>query len=326
MEFRVCVRCYTYNQASYIKDAMDGFCMQKTNFPYLCVVVDDCSKDDEQNVIKRYLDANFEAPQMQDESDDCERVLAKHKSNGNCYFLVVYLKYNHYSIRKAKKIYFKEWSDEVEYFALCEGDDYWIDDAKLQKQVNILDSNSDCTLCYHACINKFEEGFDGNKFDFGADVKDTYSFKDVVWSYNFQTATVLYRQEIVNTDYYHKLCEAGFSFGDNLLYYTAAHFGKLIGVNEKMSVYRRTKNGISNDIHKGKHNGRDVMAYINTLNIYTREERSEILIKKIYPFFIRRYMYKTTHFVDYIKMLLKTIRYTSFITLIKTLRYLLMKF
>ena len=50
-KFKVSVHCLTYNQADYITDAMDGFTMQQTNFPFVCCIVDDASTDGEQKVI-----------------------------------------------------------------------------------------------------------------------------------------------------------------------------------------------------------------------------------------------------------------------------------
>ncbi len=54
-KWQVCVKCFTYNHASYIEDAMNGFTMQQTNFPFVCTIVDDASTDGEQDVIKKYL-------------------------------------------------------------------------------------------------------------------------------------------------------------------------------------------------------------------------------------------------------------------------------
>ena len=57
--FKVVVRCLTYNHSKYIEEAMNGFCMQKTDFPFLCIIVDDASNDGAQDVIKNYLEHNF---------------------------------------------------------------------------------------------------------------------------------------------------------------------------------------------------------------------------------------------------------------------------
>ena len=58
-----------FNQASYIKDTMDGFCMQQTNFPFVCMIMDDASTDGEPEVIKQYLNDHFDT-EWTKETDD----------------------------------------------------------------------------------------------------------------------------------------------------------------------------------------------------------------------------------------------------------------
>ena len=55
-DFKVLIRCFTYNQCKYIEDALNGFAMQKTNFPFVCLVMDDASTDGEQDVIKAWME------------------------------------------------------------------------------------------------------------------------------------------------------------------------------------------------------------------------------------------------------------------------------
>lgn len=55
INYKVQARCLTYNQAKYIEDALNGFAMQQTNFPFVCLVIDDCSTDGEQEVIKSWM-------------------------------------------------------------------------------------------------------------------------------------------------------------------------------------------------------------------------------------------------------------------------------
>ena len=59
MDFLVSVRCFTFNHAPYIEDTLNGFVLQVTNFPYVCIIVDDASTDGEPNVIKGYLEKHF---------------------------------------------------------------------------------------------------------------------------------------------------------------------------------------------------------------------------------------------------------------------------
>lgn len=151
--FKVRIQCMTYNQAPYIEDAMNGFCMQQTDFPFLAVVVDDASTDGEPEVIKKYLAEHFDNEALDsptpDETDEYVRVFARHKENKNCYFLVMFLKYNHYSIKKAKLVSVADLIRPIPYIALCEGDDYWTDPMKLQKQVDVLEEHPDFSLCFH---------------------------------------------------------------------------------------------------------------------------------------------------------------------------------
>ena len=141
--WKVCVKCLTFNHAPYIEDALNGFCMQETDFPFVCAIIDDASTDGEQNVIKKYLEEYFDLEEKSvvrnEETEDYTLTFARHKTNRNCYFAVLYLKYNHYSIKKNNIPYIAEWHDKCKYIALCEGDDYWIDGRKFGKQSRFLD-------------------------------------------------------------------------------------------------------------------------------------------------------------------------------------------
>lgn len=160
VNFLVRVACITFNHASYIEDAMNGFTMQETKFPFVCTIVDDASTDGEQEVIEDYLKEHFDledkAIVRQEETDDYVRTVARHKSNHNCYFVVLLLKYNHYSIKKSQIQYLHEWL-VPKSVAICEGDDYWIDPLKLQKQVDFLEMNPSYSMIY----TKYKEDHNG---------------------------------------------------------------------------------------------------------------------------------------------------------------------
>ena len=151
-DFLVSVRCISYNHASYIKDCMNGFTMQETKFPYVCVIDDDASTDGEPEVITNYMAEHFNIDDKDvvrsEETDDYRMIFAQHKTNKNCFFAVFFLKYNHYSIGKSRESYVARFVDGTKYMAICEGDDYWIDQLKLQKQVDALENHSDCLISY----------------------------------------------------------------------------------------------------------------------------------------------------------------------------------
>ena len=106
-KFKVCVRCFTFNQADYIEDAMNGFTMQQTDFPFVCCIVDDASTDKEQKVIKNYMDRNFNlsdsSVSYKKETDYANIIYAQHNSNKNCFFAVLFLKENLYSKNESLK-------------------------------------------------------------------------------------------------------------------------------------------------------------------------------------------------------------------------------
>lgn len=240
--YQVCIKCATYNHVDYIEDAMRGFVMQKTSFPYVAVVVDDASTDGEPEVIKRFLEREFDmASAVQDETEDYLRVVAKHKTNENCTFVAIFLKYNHYH-KKSKKPYFQEWWDNSKYIALCEGDDYWTDPFKLQKQVNVLET--DISLMA-VCTNASIVDINGNVLQSRQDnvVKNSaegrYDLRDFFHNtHHYPTATVVYR----NT---HSLeinkmiaMTANPFFGDWTLWISLHIFGDFYFLDQVTTAYR----------------------------------------------------------------------------------------
>lgn len=153
-KYKVCVRCLTFNQAKFIEETMNGFVIQQTNFPFVCCIIDDASTDGEQNVIKKYMKANFAMSDssiaFEKETDYAHILFAQHNDNKSCYFAILLLKNNLYSKGEGYKKfhYISEWRDNSVYEALCEGDDYWICANKLQKQADFLDSHPDYGLVH----------------------------------------------------------------------------------------------------------------------------------------------------------------------------------
>lgn len=146
-EHLVYVECMTYNQSNYIEDALRGFVMQRTDFPFVCMIMDDASTDGEQEIIKSFLKQEFDLSTMdRAEDEEAETIIAKHNTNDNCTFVICLLKENHLSTKLDKEHLLCKWRDLSKYTALCEGDDYWIDSNKLQKQVNFLESNPSISL------------------------------------------------------------------------------------------------------------------------------------------------------------------------------------
>lgn len=157
--YMVAISCFTFNHKEFIVSAMDGFVTQKTNFPFVSIIVDDASTDGTADIIIDYLNKNFE-PNTSESIDKEEyygRVICtQHKENVNCTFVVILLNENHHG-KKAKKPYMDRWLHKAKYFALCEGDDYWIYENKLQRQIDFLETHNDFALtCHRYKVYDFE--------------------------------------------------------------------------------------------------------------------------------------------------------------------------
>lgn len=245
----VSIHCMTFNHKPYIRQCLDGFVMQKTEFPFLAVVVDDASTDGEQEVLWDFINNELDTTSLQkDETDDFVRVVASHKTNEKCSFVFIFLKYNHYSIKKSKVPYFEKWEDSAKYMALCEGDDYWTDPYKLQKQVFFLEKHKDYSCCCHRFKIYYEDtglwtdDYVGNTFtkhpnEEGLEVDNLENMK-TRFTY---TLTLCYRKSA-----FEAIEWPPYKFGrrDIFLHYNLLKKGKGWCFADYMAVYRINNGGI----------------------------------------------------------------------------------
>lgn len=223
---------------------MNGFTMQQTDFPFVCAIVDDASTDGEQEVIRKYVEDNFDlsdgSVSYKKETDYAHIIYAQHKTNENCYFAVLFLKENHYSIKKPRMHYLSEWRDLCPYEAICEGDDYWIDSLKVQKQIDYMDKNSCCTLCCHAHRERL-----GNQFSdvcrYSKNIDECPMDDMILLGGSFMATNSM----IIRLSQYHDKPEwfKMSPVGDMVIMYLLASRGKVCYMNEIMSVYRLSASG-----------------------------------------------------------------------------------
>ena len=209
----VSIHCMTYNQEGYIEDALKGFIMQQTDFPFVAVVIDDCSTDGTARIIRKYAEKYPEIIKG------------------------VYLKENYRSQGKSKKEFLYPYDKDAKYIAKCEGDDYWIDPKKLQKQVDFLEEHDEYSLCCSASkVFDQETGeFTGIK---GSELCEKYE-TILIGCNDINTATTLYRKEAMTA------CarELKSSFPRPLIFDTSywywfAYHGLVKYMPEPMAVYR----------------------------------------------------------------------------------------
>ena len=126
----VLVCCAAYNHAKYIRQSLEGFFMQQTNFDYEVYVHDDASTDGTQEVLREYQ-------KKYPDQLIVEYEVENQQSKGRHPFKNVF-----------------SLMSEYKYIAICEGDDYWIYPYKLQKQYDLLENDMTVMMCVHNGIEK----------------------------------------------------------------------------------------------------------------------------------------------------------------------------
>ena len=272
----------------YVKDTLDGIVKQQTNFPFLVILVDDASTDGQQCLISEYISNHFNQFSVhQVDNQDAHIVFSQHKSNNNCYILSILLKYNHYSINKSKLEYYKDWITNCKYEASCEGDDYWIDSRKLQKQVNYMEEHSGCVLTCHRVHKYYQKekklvSNDGNDRYFldNSGIKFTNEFNyKVLWM--TQTLCTMYRmcfsKEFLEYPYEK-------TDGSRAYFYLKHGYGYCF--NEYMAVYRVNDSGVWSRLTRREQYYSNFTLY-NNLCQYENNKLTRFLRDKGYLYLFR---------------------------------------
>ena len=199
VKFEASVCCMTYNQKDYVIDTLNGFTMQETTFPYVCMVIDDASTDGEPETLRSYLDEHFDLSEyggaQLEETDDYSAVLCRHKDNQNCFFAVYFLKYNHHQLDKdlTKMDYYSALMENVEFTGFCEGDDFWIANDFLQIAVDFLRDNKDYSTVFGNKLVSNEKGEIIKKIEF----KGGLNIHDIMRGRNMGLRNLLFRNNRV---------------------------------------------------------------------------------------------------------------------------------
>ncbi|WP_341327602.1 glycosyltransferase [Methylotuvimicrobium sp. KM2] len=216
----VSICCITYNHEIYIEDALEGFLIQETDFPFEILIHDDASTDRTADIIREY-EAKY--PKL---------------------IKPIYQTENQYSKGNRPNPTYNFPRARGEYIALCEGDDYWIEAQKLQIQLKALQANDNASLCFHRATFLEVKNLQENQYvypDF--EFKDAYSIEDLMGINFIPTASVLiYRSVITPTPDWFKLMP----IGDWPNWILACENGLAIGLDNVMSVYRIHDKGVWN--------------------------------------------------------------------------------
>jgi len=214
----VSIFCDTYNHELYIKQCLEGFISQKTNFAFEVLVHDDASTDRTPEIIREYekLYPHIIKP--------------------------VYQSVNHYS--RGMKIWINYQFPRVKgkYIALCEGDDYWTDPYKLQKQVQFLEENRDCSACYTNAIYLDENNKSSDVYLKGLK-EGRVPINSLILRGGaiYPTASLVFRYTPYIFDGFKKIYELN---GDNLLILLLAMQGCVYYFDQTSCVYRKWDGGV----------------------------------------------------------------------------------
>lgn len=211
----VSIKCLVFNHEPYLRQCLDGFVMQKTDFPFEAIVHDDASTDGSAAIIREYAE---KYPDI---------------------IKPIYETENQYSKKDGSLSKIMNTACKGKFIAICEGDDYWIDPQKLQKQVSFLEAHPDYTMCVTEAkvLVPNNEYVEWNTFCEDCTISTDDIISNVAGKHLIQTCTFLYRAKIhdewpdVNT-----LC----CVGDLPLFITCALKGKVYYLACRTAVYRKS--------------------------------------------------------------------------------------
>lgn len=213
-EVKLTVYCLTYNHENYIRQTLESFLGQKTKYKFKVIVHDDASTDNTQRIIKEYAERypDIIKPILQTENQFSKGVDVVKR------FVLPNI--------------------EGDYIATCEGDDYWIEESKIDKQVDFLEMHSEYSACVHNSV--FYNMKSGEKKPFNSNVtrEQDMHLENVIdgVTWVFHTSSVMYRKKIIFQKY--DFLDSMNSVGDYPKAILMALNGKIRYFPQQMSVYR----------------------------------------------------------------------------------------
>lgn len=255
----VSVICTVYKHRRYLRQCLDGFVMQKVSFPFEVLVNDDCSPDNSADIIREYEN---EYPGL---------------------FHCVFQSENQYSKGVSPLTEILLPMAKGAYIALCEGDDYWTDPYKLQKQVDFMDNNPDYIACFHNTRIQYKDGIAlFNSLDENHDP----STEDIIKRRWFiSTPSLLFRnvlhsfpkwkKDVVNEDF--------------MLELMLARDGKFHYLDDVMAVYRQEGTGISASLNANGTRMMDLLiSLLNNMKSYYGGGLNQVFDEAIHNYELQR--------------------------------------
>ena len=230
----------TYNHEKFIASAIESVLMQKTTFDFEIVLGEDYSTDRTREICIEY----------KKKFGDKIKLLLNDKNLGVIPNFVKTLS-----------------ACTGKYVALCEGDDYWTDPFKLQKQIDFLESNSAYSLCFHDAVVLWDDKSHQPEYFCTNDQKATATIYDVINKWFVPTASMVFRAELIKPlpEWFQDIYN-----GDYALDMLLANKGPIGYLKDVMSVYRKSDSSLSRNIGKNyQFVGNQKIKLLNYFNSYT---------------------------------------------------------
>ena len=263
----VSVICNAFNHGKYIRDALNGFVMQKTDFKFEVLVHDDASKDDTADIIREF---EAEYPDIIKPIYQTENQYSK-----NVWITDVY------QLRRSKG----------KYIAISEGDDYWTDPDKLQKQYDALEAHPEIDICVHAStLVNASDGSVSGTVEHSSEVTVIPVEKVIEGGGDFvSTNSIFVRREIlVDRRKFVDVCPLDYTYQ-----ISGSIKGGMLYLPDNMSAYRVSVPGswsVSNNKNRrGNLNFvKELMAGLKQLDIDTNKKYHGIISKKLWRLFLSK--------------------------------------
>ena len=211
------VNLITYNHEKYVAKAIESILQQKTSFVYRLIIGDDCSTDKTQSIIREYADKYPERIQTV--------LLAEHRGIQHK---------NRIGIEVLRL-------NTAKYVALLDGDDYWTDPYKLQKQVDFLEGHPECSMCFHNVQMFYDDGSQPSKNLHPPNQKNFATVEDVINGLVPLPCTAMFRTKLLGDlpDSFYKVPNA-----DWMMWVILGQQGYIGYLGEVMAAYRAHAYGI----------------------------------------------------------------------------------
>ena len=275
----------TYNREKYIAQAIESWISQKTNFEYEIIISDDCSIDGTIDIIECYI-KNF--------PDKNITLLRSDKNQG-------------YNLNAVKAYQ----AAKGKYIAQCDGDDYWIDVYKLQKQIDFLESHPDFIMCFTNTL--IVNDTTGDSKVAKLNIWDQCSTNEIISQHNSIEAqkigeintlghmsSLVFRNNVLTEfpDWY-----ATTYNNDDTLFVMLSKYGKAKFLNENCTVYRVNSVGVSTSNFSFEKDIKGRIKYYNQLKSfldYNFDKQINHLIA-LYFFKLTKLYYNNNHFLKALK-------------------------